>query len=73
MNISLSGGGLHRRSVAISRSASFARLGGRIARNNLRAHLNGTGIEAVLNGLYLPRLGLIDHHMVASPSHIAKS
>ena len=28
--------------------------GGRIARNNLRAHLNGTGIEAVLNGLYLP-------------------
>lgn len=42
-------------------------LGGRIARNNLRAHLNGTGIEAVLNGLYLPRAGqLIDHHMVVN-------
>ena len=42
-------------------------LGGRIARNNLRAHLNGTGIEAVLNGLYIPRSGqLIDHHMVVN-------
>ena len=42
-------------------------LGGRIARNNLRAHLNDTGIEAVLNGLYLPRAGqLIDHHMVVN-------
>ena len=42
-------------------------LGGRIARNNLRAHLNGTGIEVVLNGLYLPRAGqLIDHHMVVN-------
>ena len=40
-------------------------LGGRIARNNIRAHLNGTGLEAVLNGLYLPRgEQLIDHHMV---------
>ena len=45
-------------------------LGGRIARNNLRAHLNGTGIEAVLNGLYLPRAGqLIDHHMVVNHAH----
>ena len=42
-------------------------LGGRIARNNLRAHLNGTGIETVLNGLYIPRAGqLIDHHMVVN-------
>ena len=40
-------------------------LGGRIARNNIRARLDGTGIEAVLNGLYLPRgKQLIDHHMV---------
>ena len=42
-------------------------LGGRIARNNLCAHLNGTGVEAVFNGLYLPRTGqLIDHHMVVN-------
>ena len=40
-------------------------LGGRIARNNIRARLDGTGIEAVLNGLYLPHgKQLIDHHMV---------
>ena len=40
-------------------------LGGRIARNNIHARLDGTGIEAVLNGLYLPRgKQLIDHHMV---------
>jgi Fe-S cluster assembly protein SufD len=40
-------------------------LGGRIARNNIRARLDGTGIEAILNGLYLPRgKQLIDHHMV---------
>ena len=61
-------GGLH---TAIGRDARVAHhslaLGGRIARNNLRAHLNGTGIEAVLNGLYLPRAGqLIDHHMVVN-------
>ena len=59
-------GGLH---TTLGRDARVAHhsiaLGGRIARNNLRAHLNGTGIEAVLNGLYLPRSGqLIDHHMV---------
>ena len=58
--------GLH---ATISRDACVAHhsiaLGGRIARNNLRAHLNGAGIETVLNGLYLPRTGqLIDHHMV---------
>ena len=40
-------------------------LGGRIARNNIRARLDGTGIEAMLNGLYLPHgKQLIDHHMV---------
>ncbi|MBC8324572.1 MAG: Fe-S cluster assembly protein SufD [Verrucomicrobia subdivision 3 bacterium] len=40
-------------------------LGGRIARNNIRARLDGTGIEALLNGLYLPcGKQLIDHHMV---------
>ncbi len=55
--------------TTMSRDACVAHhsiaLGGRIARNNLRAHLNGTGIETVLNGLYLPRTGqLIDHHMV---------
>lgn len=59
-------GGLH---TTLGRDARVAHhsiaIGGRIARNNLRAHLNGTGIEAVLNGLYLPRSGqLIDHHMV---------
>jgi Fe-S cluster assembly protein SufD len=59
-------GGLH---TTLGRDARVAHhsiaLGGRIARNNLRAHLNGTGIETVLNGLYLPRSGqLIDHHMV---------
>jgi len=42
-------------------------LGGRIARNNIRTHLNGTGLEAVLNGLYLPKgEQLIDHHMVVN-------
>ena len=61
-------GGLH---TTLGRDARVAHhslaLGGRIARNNLRAHLNGTGIEAVLNGLYLPRAGqLIDHHMVVN-------
>ena len=59
-------GGLH---TTLGRDARVAHhsiaLGGRIARNNLRAHLNGTGIETVLNGLYPPRSGqLIDHHMV---------
>jgi len=40
-------------------------LGGRIARNNIRARLDGQGLEVVLNGLYLPRgEQIIDHHMV---------
>ena len=60
--------GLH---ASMSRDSRVAHhsiaLGGRIARNNLRAHLNGTGIETVLNGLYLPCAGqLIDHHMVVN-------
>ena len=40
-------------------------LGSRIARNNIRARLDGQGLEVVLNGLYLPRgEQIIDHHMV---------
>jgi Fe-S cluster assembly protein SufD len=40
-------------------------LGGRLARNNIRAWLDGEGLECVLNGLYLTeREQLIDHHMV---------
>jgi len=40
-------------------------LGGRVARNNIRAWLDGEGLECVLNGLYLTeREQLIDHHMV---------
>ena len=60
--------GLHAKLGRDSRVAHHSlALGGRIARNNLRMHLNGTGIAAVLNGLYLPRGGqLIDHHMVVN-------
>jgi len=40
-------------------------LGGRLARNNIRARLDGEGLECMLNGLYLTeREQLIDHHMV---------
>ena len=40
-------------------------LGGRLARNNIRARLDGEGLECVLNGLYLTENEqLIDHHMV---------
>jgi Fe-S cluster assembly protein SufD len=58
--------GLHASMGRDSRVAHHSiALGGRIARNNIRARLDGTGIEAVLNGLYLPRgKQLIDHHMV---------
>ncbi len=60
--------GLH---AAIGRDSHAAHhsiaLGGRIARNNIRTHLDGTGLEAVLNGLYLPKgEQLIDHHMVVN-------
>ena len=58
-------GGLH---TTLGRDARVAHhslaLGGRIARNNLRAHLNGTGIEAVLNGLTCRAGQLIDHMVV---------
>jgi Fe-S cluster assembly protein SufD len=59
-------GGLHMRMGRDSRASHHSiALGGRVARNNIRAHLDGTGLETVLNGLYLPRGGqLIDHHMV---------
>jgi len=58
--------GLHATMGRDSRVAHHSiAFGGRIARNNIRARLDGTGIEAVLNGLYLPRgKQLIDHHMV---------
>ena len=47
-------------------SHSFA-LGGRISRCNIRAHLNGEGLECILNGLYLCRgEQLADHHMVVN-------
>ena len=60
--------GLHATMGRDSRVAHHSiALGGRIARNNIRARLDGTGIEAVLNGLYLPRgKQLIDHHMVVA-------
>lgn len=46
------------------RSHSFA-LGARCSRHTIRAALNGSGLEAVLNGLYLTRgEQLADHHMV---------
>ena len=58
--------GLHVRMGRDSRASHHSiALGGRIARNNIRAHLDGQGLEAVLNGLYLPcGEQLIDHHMV---------
>ena len=44
-------------------SHSFA-LGARLSRNNIRAKLNGAGLQAVLNGLYLTHdKQLADHHM----------
>ena len=59
-------GGLHMRMGRDSRASHHSiALGGRVARNNIRAHLDGPGLETVLNGLYLPRGDqLIDHHMV---------
>jgi len=39
--------------------------GARISRNHIRTLLNGTGLECILNGLYLTReRQLADHHMV---------
>jgi Fe-S cluster assembly protein SufD len=39
--------------------------GARLSRNNIRTHLNGEGVECILNGLYLTRADqLADHHMV---------
>jgi Fe-S cluster assembly protein SufD len=47
-------------------------LGAALSRNNIRMRLNGPGLEAVLNGLYLTRgKQLADHHMFvehAAPS-----
>ncbi len=44
-------------------SHSFA-LGARLSRNNIRAKLNGAGVQAILNGLYLTHdKQLADHHM----------
>lgn len=53
----------------IGRAAHFhshyLTLGGRISRNNIRTQLNGEGLEAVLNGLYLSDGDqLSDHHMI---------
>lgn len=46
------------------RSHSFA-LGARLSRNNIRAKLDGEGLECVLNGLYLVQgKQLADHHLV---------
>ena len=43
---------------------SFA-LGAKLSRYNIRAKLNGEGLEAILNGLYLTKGDqLADHHMV---------
>jgi len=43
---------------------SFA-LGAKLSRNNIRAKLDGEGLECVLNGLYLTRgEQLADHHMI---------
>ena len=43
---------------------SFA-LGSRLARNSLRTHLGGAGLECILNGLYLTHgEQVVDHHMV---------
>jgi Fe-S cluster assembly protein SufD len=39
--------------------------GARLSRNNIRTHLNGEGVECILNGLYVTRGDqLADHHMV---------
>lgn len=53
----------------IGRAAHFhshyLTLGGRISRNNIRTKLDGEGLEAVLNGLYLSDGDqLSDHHMI---------
>ncbi len=43
---------------------SFA-LGAKLSRNNIRVKLAGTGLECILNGLYLTRNEqLADHHMI---------
>jgi Fe-S cluster assembly protein SufD len=40
-------------------------LGARLSRYNIRAKLNGEGLEAILNGLYLTKGDqLADHHMI---------
>lgn len=40
-------------------------LGGKLSRYNLRTELNGEGLEAVLNGLYITRDEQVtDHHMI---------
>ena len=45
-------------------SHSFA-LGARLSRNNIRAKLDGEGLNCVLNGLYLTKgEQLADHHMI---------
>jgi Fe-S cluster assembly protein SufD len=45
-------------------SHSFA-LGGRLVRNDVHFCLNGEGVDALLNGLYIPTSGqTIDHHTV---------
>ena len=58
--------GVHAQMGRDSRAAHHSiALGSRIARNNIRARLDGQGLEVVLNGLYLPRgEQIIDHHMV---------
>ncbi len=39
--------------------------GARLARNNIRTHLAGEGVNCILNGLYLAKGDqLVDHHMV---------
>lgn len=53
---------LGRSSNAILHSAA---LGAKLSRNNIRAALQGEGLECVLNGLYLTKGDqLADHHMV---------
>ncbi len=52
----------------LGRSSNFVShsfdLGARLSRNNIRTKLNGEGLEAVLNGLYITRgEQLADHHM----------
>jgi Fe-S cluster assembly protein SufD len=53
----------------IGRSVSFSShsvvTGARLSRNNIRTTLDGEGIEAVLNGVYLTKdEQLADHHMI---------